>query len=70
MSLAGPADVCVLLCPGPAMMRPVLEPGVSMLQQGLSPPETLLVTGLGVEFRQTSAIAGVFGVLRILFPTG
>lgn len=32
--------------------------------------QTLLVTGLGVEFRQTSAIAGVFGVLRILFPTG
>lgn len=70
MSLAGLADVCVLLCPGPAMMRPVLEPAVPMLQQGLSPPKTLLVTGLGIEFRRTSAIAGVFGVLCFLFPTG
>lgn len=50
------------------MMRPVLEPGVPILQQGLGPPKTLLVAGRGIEFGQTSAIAGVFGVLCFPFP--
>lgn len=48
LTMAGSADVYVLMCFGPTMIRPALEPGLPGLQQGMSPP-ALLTSGLGAE---------------------
>lgn len=41
LTVAGLADVYVLMCFGPAMTRPALEPRLPGLQQGMSPPAWL-----------------------------
>lgn len=61
LTVAGLADVYVLMCFGPTVTRPALEPGLRGLQQGTSPP-ALLTSGLGAQAGWTLPLTGVLGV--------
>lgn len=68
LTVAGMADVYVLLCFGPPVTTPALDPRAAKAAAKCLSSPALLITGLGAEGEPGPALAGVSSVRCFLFP--